>query len=170
MKKATLRKGLVIGIIASFFALSFTSAIGILNSQALIKTNGGVYEWNSNEGQKDFIEVKVIENKSYDLSDILLKDNACNLANEELFEKIIVKLMELVHISALSVAIVKGNEFVWAKGFGLYEREKNKEATDETIFLVASISKTFTATALMQLHEKGYFDLDDDVMIICHSI
>lgn len=80
-----------------------------------------------------------------------------------LFERIIVGLMELAHMSALSAAIVKGNEFVWAKGYGLYDRENIKEADEHTIFLVASISKTFTATAIMQLYERGFFRLDDDV-------
>jgi CubicO group peptidase (beta-lactamase class C family) len=41
--------------------------------------------------------------------------------------------------------------------------EQNKEATTDTIYLVASITKPFVATALMQLYEQGLFDLDDDV-------
>ncbi|MCK5459086.1 MAG: beta-lactamase family protein, partial [Thermoplasmatales archaeon] len=64
---------------------------------------------------------------------------------------------------ALSTAIVVDNELVYSNGYGLYDRENNKEATEETIYLVASISKTFTATAIMQLYEQGYLDLDDDV-------
>ena len=80
-----------------------------------------------------------------------------------LFERPIVKLMELAHMSALSAAIIKDNEVIWAKGYGLYDRENTKEADEYTIFLMASISKTFTATAIMQLYERGFFDLDDDV-------
>jgi len=83
--------------------------------------------------------------------------------NDEFFDRAMTKLMGMAHMSALSAAIVKNNEVVWAKGFGLYDRENNKEADEKTIYLVASISKTFTATALMQLYEKGYFKLDDDV-------
>ncbi|KAA0003147.1 MAG: serine hydrolase [Thermoplasmata archaeon] len=86
-----------------------------------------------------------------------------DLVNDELFEKIMLKLMEIAHMSALSAAIIKDNKLIWAKGFGLYDRENNKQADEKTIYLVASISKTFTATAIMQLYEKGYFDLDDDV-------
>ncbi|HHF56612.1 MAG TPA: class A beta-lactamase-related serine hydrolase, partial [Thermoplasmatales archaeon] len=81
--------------------------------------------------------------------------------NDEFFDRAMTKLMGMAHMSALSAAIVKNNEVVWAKGFGLYDRENNKEADEKTIYLVASISKTFTATALMQLYEKGYFKLDD---------
>jgi len=83
--------------------------------------------------------------------------------NDEFFDRAMTKLMGMAHMSALSAAIVKNNEVVWAKGFGLYDRENNKEGDEKTIYLVASISKTFTATALMQLYEKGYFKLDDDV-------
>ncbi len=83
--------------------------------------------------------------------------------SDKIFEKSIIMLMRMAHMSALSAAIVKGDKLVWAKGFGLYDRENGKEADEKTIYLVASISKTFTSTALMQLHERGYFDLDDDV-------
>ena len=79
------------------------------------------------------------------------------------FDNLIESLMSLAHMSALSAAIVIDDELAWANGYGLYDREYNKEATEETIYLVASISKTITATAIMQLYEQGYFDLDDDV-------
>jgi CubicO group peptidase (beta-lactamase class C family) len=41
--------------------------------------------------------------------------------------------------------------------------KQNKEATVDTIYMVASITKPLVATALMQLYEQGLFDLDDDV-------
>jgi len=86
-----------------------------------------------------------------------------SLATNSLFEKIVERLMKMAHMSAISAAIVKNNELVWAKGFGLYNREKNKAANENTIYLVASISKTFTATAIMQLYEKGLLNIDDDI-------
>ncbi len=110
--------------------------------------------------------IKNSENEGFDgeysLPD-LIQGEKYNPVNNEMFDKIMLKLMEIAHMSALSAVIVKDNEVVWTKGYGLYDRERNKEADEETIYLVASISKTFTATALMQLYEKGYFDLDDDV-------
>ncbi len=78
-------------------------------------------------------------------------------------ERAIEMLMKLAHMSAVSAAIVKNGEVVWAKGFGLANREKNVAADEDTIYLVASISKTFTATAIMQLYEEGKINLDDDV-------
>jgi CubicO group peptidase (beta-lactamase class C family) len=41
--------------------------------------------------------------------------------------------------------------------------EQNKAVTPDTLFLVASVSKTITATALMQLYDQGKFQLDDDI-------
>lgn len=75
----------------------------------------------------------------------------------------ITRLMMVSHVSALSSAIVHNGSIAWTKGYGLSNRETNTEAAPETIYLVASISKTITATALMQLYEKGLFNLDDDV-------
>ena len=80
-----------------------------------------------------------------------------------IFDKILMQVMKTAHMSSLSTAIIKGNKVIWAKGYGIYDREKNKEADEKTIYLVASISKTITATAIMQLYEKGYFKLDEDV-------
>lgn len=85
------------------------------------------------------------------------------LGNDELFDKIITKIMQFGRIPAMSAAIIKNKNITWAKGFGLYDVENEKEANKNTIYLVASISKTVTATAIMQLHEKGRFKLDDDV-------
>jgi len=79
------------------------------------------------------------------------------------FDNTIEFLLKIIHISALSVGIVKNNELIWTNGYGLYDRENNKAAADDTIYLVASISKMFTATAIMQLYEQGHFDLDDDI-------
>ena len=79
------------------------------------------------------------------------------------FEKIIKKAMKIAHLSALSAAVVVNDKMKWAEGYGLYDRENKKAATEETIYLMSSLSKSITATAVMQLYEKGHYDLDDDV-------
>ncbi|WP_374754390.1 serine hydrolase [Dyadobacter alkalitolerans] len=40
---------------------------------------------------------------------------------------------------------------------------RKKPVTAETVFHIASISKTVTAAAIMQINAKGYFNLDDDI-------
>lgn len=79
------------------------------------------------------------------------------------FDRLIMFLMRFGHIPSLSTCIIKDDEVVWAKGYGLFDIEHNKNASEDTIYAVASISKTVTATALMQLYEQGFFELDDDI-------
>lgn len=86
-----------------------------------------------------------------------------NNDDDRIFERLLHKIMEIDNIPSISAAIVKNNRAVWAKGFGLYDIERNKLASNKTIYLIASITKPFTATAIMQLHEKGLLDIDDDV-------
>ena len=90
-------------------------------------------------------------------------DNNREKINDAIFDKVIESIMKSAHMSAMSACIVKNGKVVWAKGYGLYDRENGKEAGNETIYLVASISKTITATAIMQLYEKGLLSIDDDV-------
>ena len=82
---------------------------------------------------------------------------------DALFDRLIERLMELGHFSAVSAAIVKHEELTWSAGYGLFDRANARQADDETIYLIASISKTVTATAVMQLWEQGLLSLDGDV-------
>ncbi|MEM1123004.1 MAG: serine hydrolase domain-containing protein, partial [Bacteroidota bacterium] len=54
-----------------------------------------------------------------------------------------------------SIAIIDQGEVVYQKGFGFADRENNVQATPNTMYKVASVTKSFTAFAVMQLHEKG---------------
>ncbi|MFN7962309.1 MAG: serine hydrolase [Thermoanaerobaculia bacterium] len=64
---------------------------------------------------------------------------------------------------AVSIAIVYDQELVWARGFGVADLESGRPATPETVYRLGSISKTFTATALLQLRDAGRLRLDDPV-------
>ncbi len=66
-------------------------------------------------------------------------------------------------LMGLSVAVVKGDKLVFSKGYGLANQETNQPATNESIFLIASISKTATGMAAMQLVEQGKLSLDTDI-------
>jgi CubicO group peptidase (beta-lactamase class C family) len=68
--------------------------------------------------------------------------------------------MEENDVTGLSIALVDGQRVVWAEGFGYADREKGIPATAETIYEIGSISKTITATAIMQLAEEGLLDID----------
>jgi CubicO group peptidase (beta-lactamase class C family) len=70
---------------------------------------------------------------------------------------------EAAGFPGLAVAIVKGGRLVWAGAYGWADVENARPVTTDTVFLLASVSKTFVATAAMQLVEEGVLDLDDDV-------
>ncbi|MBU1909153.1 MAG: beta-lactamase family protein, partial [Verrucomicrobia bacterium] len=71
--------------------------------------------------------------------------------------------MEEAGVPSLSIALVDSNRIVWARGFGLADREAGIEAHSDTTYLLCSISKTFTAAAILKLQEDGRVDLDDPV-------
>ena len=71
-------------------------------------------------------------------------------------------LMEKFKAIGLGVAVVKDGELVYTHSFGLKDVESKTPLTDKDIFRIASISKSFSATSIFQLIEKGKLSLDDD--------
>ena len=65
------------------------------------------------------------------------------------------------NIPAISVAILKNGEVVKQKGYGLADVELNVPATQESIYQLGSITKIFTAEAIMLLERDGKLKLDD---------
>ncbi|MGA2713413.1 MAG: serine hydrolase [Bryobacteraceae bacterium] len=82
-------------------------------------------------------------------------------------ESAISKYMADRKAPGLSAAVVQDGEFVWSAGFGMADLENSVPATSQTLYRLASISKTFTATAAMQLWEHGKLDLDSPVQKYC---
>lgn len=67
---------------------------------------------------------------------------------------------QYLKIPAISVAVAQGDKTVWAKGYGTTDRTGKMPATPDTIYSICSISKLFTAVALMQQWEQGKVALD----------
>jgi len=82
-------------------------------------------------------------------------------------EAAVSKFMATTHVPGLSVAVVESGEYEWASGFGLADAENNVPASEYTLFRLASISKSLTATAAMELWERGQLDLDAPVQKYC---
>jgi CubicO group peptidase (beta-lactamase class C family) len=66
-------------------------------------------------------------------------------------------------LGGLGLAVVRGQDPVACECLGLADRASQRPITIDTVFRVASISKTMTATGIMQLHEDGLLGLDDPV-------
>ena len=71
--------------------------------------------------------------------------------------------MEDKQLPAFSIALVDGNQIVWAEGFGYQDPEKKVPATVHTVYRVGSVSKLFTDIAIMQMVEAGKISLDAPV-------
>ena len=64
---------------------------------------------------------------------------------------------------SLSIAVAENGNVVWEESFGYADKEKKIVATPDSLYALASISKSFTATGLMVLFERGHLDLDKPV-------
>ncbi len=88
-------------------------------------------------------------NSSVDLPD-RLKDVRAKIA----------AVLDSTGVASITVAVAEDGKIVWEEGFGSANREEGVEATPLTMYHLASISKSFTATGLMVLVERGLVDLD----------
>ena len=78
-------------------------------------------------------------------------------------ERFIFQRMTASGVVGLSVATIRGGEVNYQRGFGFRDFEKGTSATPETIYCIGSVTKSFTALAVMQLCEAGKLSLDDPV-------
>lgn len=63
----------------------------------------------------------------------------------------------------LSIGIVYDQDLIWAKGYGFADIDNKVSAKPSTLYRIASISKLFTSTAILQLRDAGKLQLDDPV-------
>ncbi len=66
-------------------------------------------------------------------------------------------------LPAIQIALVDKGEIVYQEAFGLADKDAVREASNDTIFQVASISKSVTAWGLMNMAQGGLVDLDKPV-------
>jgi CubicO group peptidase (beta-lactamase class C family) len=66
-------------------------------------------------------------------------------------------------LPGLALGVVYDQQLIYARGFGTSDIEKKTAVTPSTIFRMASITKLFTSTAIMQLRDAGKLQLDDPV-------
>ena len=84
------------------------------------------------------------------------------LDNEDLEEQI-QQVMKELKVIGLGVAVVRDKEIIFNKSWGYKNLEKKIPLGNDDIFRIASISKSCTATSIMQLVEQGKIDLNCDI-------
>ncbi len=90
---------------------------------------------------------------------------SCSLsvfAQNEKAEADLREIMKKLDVVGLSVAVVKKGDIIYSNSFGLKDIDTKAPLSDSDIFRIASISKSFSATSIMQLREAGKLSLDDD--------
>ena len=71
------------------------------------------------------------------------------------------------HVPGLSIAVIDGGRVILTRGYGLADVENGAPATADTVYRIASPSKSITATAAMKLVESGKLDLDAPIQRYC---
>src|SRR5689334_12121608 len=80
---------------------------------------------------------------------------------ESRVDTMIGRQMAARHIPGLSLGVVRNGTLIYAKGYGDATLEWKQPATPDTVYLLASMTKQFTATAIMMLARDGRVKLDE---------
>ena len=107
-------------------------------------------------GQFDQFEVKPLDRQARQKAAVEVYDS--NTLDRELRKQI-----EQQHLPGLATCIVKNDRIIWQGCYGYADFNKNLLVNESTAFRLASVSKTFTATAVMQLWQQGLIDLDANI-------
>ncbi len=91
------------------------------------------------------------------------KDDELTVNSKEELETKLKTEFSIKNLTSVSYCVVKNDKILHSGALGLADKTTNKLATDNTRYLVASISKTITAVALMKLVEQNLISLDDDI-------
>ncbi len=100
--------------------------------------------------------------KSFLAASVLLCISLSSSAQFSKAEADVKQIMKDQDIVGMSLAVVKGGKIIYTNSFGYKDIESNTSLTNTDIFRIASISKSFSATAIMQLAEAKKLSLDDD--------
>ena len=82
---------------------------------------------------------------------------------EEL-DPILRQIVEMHEAPGLAVGIVRDDNIIFAAGYGVKSIETGEPVAIDSLFHIASVSKPFVATAVVQLVEQGSIDLDAPVV------
>ncbi len=93
----------------------------------------------------------------------LLQEHADLATAIDILDKWVAHAMKKSHQPGLALGLVHDGELLWGSGYGVADLETKKPVTLDTRFRIASITKTFTATGILQLRDAGKLCLDDPV-------
>ena len=80
-----------------------------------------------------------------------------------LFERYVESLRRIARVPGLSGIILRDGRAIWLRGLGFEDVESRIAAAPDTLYHVASLTKTFTSTLLLQCVERGTLSLDERI-------
>lgn len=89
------------------------------------------------------------------------------VSNKDLYsiiDTLIIKKMKSYKVIGASVSIIYGHDKIYSKGYGFADKANKIKTNSDTVFKIGSITKVFTATAIMQLAEQGKIEIDRPVI------
>ena len=92
-----------------------------------------------------------------------LTNERSNLAALKPIDSMVNRVMRSMRLAGASVAVVKDEKLVYAKGFGFADKEAKVEVQPYHLFRIGSVSKLITAMAILKLVDEGELSLDDYV-------
>src|SRR5687767_5029227 len=96
-----------------------------------------------------------------DTTGLIVSDSITAIVEEKRPE--ILAHMQKENISGLAIAVVDDKSILWAEGFGNADWDRRIPVTPNTLFSIQSMSKSFTATAMMFAAQDGLVDLDEPI-------
>ena len=78
-------------------------------------------------------------------------------------EEFILDKMSKTKLPGLSISVIAEGEAIYSRGFGFRDVESGLHATPNTLYCIGSVTKSFTALAIMQLVDRGLLSLEDPV-------
>ena len=84
-------------------------------------------------------------------------------ANAALFERYVEALRRVAHVPGISGVILRDGRPVWQRGFGFANVDARVPATPDTLYDIASLTKTFTSMLLLQCVERGTLSLGEPI-------
>jgi serine beta-lactamase-like protein LACTB len=100
-------------------------------------------------------------------SSVAAQQKSLSMEKRGQIEMAVSRFMSANSVPGIGAAVVLDGEPVWSAGFGMADLENSSPATSSTLFRLGSISKPITASAILQLWERGKLDLDAPVQKYC---
>lgn len=86
-----------------------------------------------------------------------------DFSNDDDLDVFIETKMKSLTARGMAVVFIKNGQITWSRNYGYADKEASKRVTEKTIFHIASLSKTVTGAAVMQLYENGLINLDSSI-------